>query len=159
MTSAAFEFDDILSIALGRPCPSGVSGYHYGLIKDRLTREIKEARIASLTTGLDPTGTQNRSQHDSLNHSVLYLELDGEMWVRLDMQINEAAKKGKAEMGDLIFKFQDYPYSMKEIMSIVRPWKSGHQIATLRTLVLLIHVGGIDKFLMDPELIGCRRWL
>ena len=66
---------------------------------------------------------------------------------------------GAAEMGNLIMKFQNSKgYSASEVMSIVRPWKQEAKITTVRMLVLLIHVGGLDKFRMDTRGRGCRRW-
>lgn len=154
-TSLDFEFNDVLEVALGRR-PKGLSENQEQAIKDRLDRNIKEGCIASLTVGLDPAGVQTSQQRDSLNHSVIYVKLEDDGVARFSMENNINSKKGTTAPGELIMKFQDLANcSWKEVMSILRPWKS-EVILTLRHLMILAHIAGVDKFIMSKDLVGCR---
>ena len=93
---------------LRRTKPVHITEAQESVIKDRLGRRIHLVRIASLTTGLDSNGVQTRIQHDSYNHSVLYVELEDDGIARFSMENKSTAKKGFAEMDDLIMKFQNF---------------------------------------------------
>ena len=65
-------------------------------------------------------------------------------------------KKGTRALGELIMKVQNFrDSSWKEVMSLPRPWKS-EVILTLRHLVILAYIAGVDQFVMTEELMGCR---
>lgn len=155
MTSRDFEFHDVLTIALGRPRLDSVTESEERIIGGRLDHNIKRARIASLTTGPHPAGVQTSRQHDSLNHSVIYVRLDDDSVARFSMENGITTKKGTSALGKLTMKFQKFYSSQKEVMSLSRPWKF-EVILTLRYLVILAYIAKVDQFLMTKELTGCR---
>lgn len=56
------------------------------MVIDRLDSKIILARLANLTTGRDPAGVWTSHQHDSINHSLLYVSLAEDGVARFNME-------------------------------------------------------------------------
>lgn len=102
-TSAGFKFEGILALALGQDTKD-LSETEKTIIKDRLDRKIENCRTArfrsSRCTGI--------ATHDSLNHSVVYVELKNDGITRFSIENTATSKEGTASPGKLIIKFQDF---------------------------------------------------
>lgn len=122
--SNEFEFKAIVVIALRKTRSDHRNRIEVAMIIDRLDRKIIRARLASLTTGQDLAGKWTLHQHDSLDHSVIYIHLADSGVARFSMENAAQTKEGTRAMGDLIIKFQDFrSSSWKEVKSLDRPWK------------------------------------
>ncbi|KZP17022.1 hypothetical protein FIBSPDRAFT_1047133 [Athelia psychrophila] len=160
MTSGDFFFEDILALAKGEARPPKMSELDADFIQRQLKVEIEFFDITNLTLGPDPEGVHNREQIDSLNHSVIYTELDDAGKARFSMENRGNAKKGTNSRGVLTVKFQGFDgASKKTTKSIHRPWNSRGRVVTLNNFVVMLDHMGASGFTMTTDLQGCRSWV
>jgi hypothetical protein len=154
--SGDYRFEDALEIALRHARPEVFTDKQELILHHHLDCKIKSCRIASLTLGLDLHGEQTSRQHDSLNHSVFYVELENDGIARFSMENAESSKWGTESPGELIMKFHDFTgSSWKKIMFLQHLWLS-EWILTLKHLVIFANIATLDQFIMLKDLVGCR---
>ena len=154
------DFATVLEVALGHARPSDINETQEQVINNRLSLAIETVSLTSLTIGPDPDGVQNRRQVDSLNHTVFYVQLEGDRQARFSMENQETSKKGTISAGELVIRLRDSQgISRKSVMSLERPWDSLDIIPTLRHLVVMFHIIGAANFKMNANLSGCRSWV